>query len=327
MAKFPCALFMKTAALCAAASFAPQVNAQSYPDRPIRAIVTVPAGGTADVLARIVTPTMSTLLRQQIVVDNRGGAGGLVAVELAAKATPDGYTVLLASSGALTIVPHLTRNLPYDTLRDFAPVSMVSTGPFLLVTHPAFPAHTVADFIALAKAKPGVLNYGSGGNGTANHLAMELFKSMAGIDITHIPYKGAPQTLTDLLGGRIALTLNSIAPALPLIKDGRMRALALAGAKRSPLLPDVPTVSEAGLPGYEAGNWLGLLAPAQTPKTIIRHLHQAIVNSVATPQVRARLEELGTTPVANSPEQFAANLRAEWELNARVVKLAGARVD
>lgn len=314
-------------ALCAAVLLAPPSGAQPYPDRPIRAIVSVPAGGTADVLARTVTPTMSALLGQQIVVDNRGGAGGLVAAELAAKATPDGYTLLLSSSGALTIVPHLTKSLPYDTLKDFAPISLVSTGPFLLVTHPSVPANTVKDLIALANSKPGTLNYGSGGNGTANHLAMELFKSMAGVDITHIPYKGAPQTLTDLLGGRIALTLNSIAPALPFIKDGRMRALAVAGAKRSPLLPSVPTVNESGLPGYEVGNWLGLLAPAQTPRRIIIQLHQVIVKSVATPHIHARLEELGTTPVANSPEEFAARIRAEWELNAKVVRLAGARVD
>ncbi len=312
---------------CAGLLLAPFGGAQPYPDRPIRAIVSVPAGGTADVLARIVTPAMSTLLGQQVVVDNRGGAAGLVAAELAAKATPDGYTLLLTSSGALTIVPHLSKSVPYDTLHDFAPIALVSTGPFLLVTNPSLPVTTVQDLIALAKAQPGKLNYGSGGNGTANHLGMELFKSMAGIDITHIPYKGAPQTVTDLLGGRIALTLNSIPPSIPLIRDGRMRALAIAGAKRSPLLPGVPTASESGLPGYEAGNWLGLLAPARTPARIIVKLNEVTVKAVATPYVHSRLEELGTTPVANSPEEFRAFIRSEWELNAKIVKLAGAKVD
>ena len=316
--------------ICAVLSVAlplPLAAAQAYPDKPIRVIVPVPAGGTPDVVARMVAPGLSTLLGQQLVIDNRGGAGGLIGAELAARAVPDGYTVFFSSPGSLTILPHLQKQVAYDTLRDFAPISLVSIGPFLLITHPSVPARTVKELIALARAEPGKLNYASAGNGAANHLAMELFKSMAGVNITHVPYKGAPQAVTDLIGGSVNLMFNSIPPVLQHIKTGRLRLLAVASAKRSPQLPDVPTVSEAGVPGYEAITWFGLLAPAKTPKAIIVRLNDVMVKVVHAPDLKSQLEIQGYDPVGSSPEEFAAFIRAESEKYAKVVKFSGAKVD
>lgn len=311
----------------AAALLAPLAAAQGYPHKPIRVIVSVPAGGTPDVTARLVTPGLSNLLGQQLVVDNRGGAGGLIGAELAANATPDGYTLFISSPGALTILPHLRKSVPYDTLRDFAPIGLISIGPFLLITHPSVPARTVKELIALAKAQPGKFNYASAGNGTANHLAMELFKSMAGINITHVPYKGAPQAVTDVLAGHMNMMFNSIAPIVAHIKSERVRVLGIAGAKRSPQLPDVPTISEAGVPGFEAVNWFGMFAPAKTPKQIITRLNEALVKVVNAPEIRSQFEALGADPVGSSPEAFAAFVRRDLEKYAKVVKLSGAKVD
>lgn len=318
---------LKVFAAVTAALLALSAGAQGYPSRPIRVILSVPAGGTPDVLARTVTPAMSGLLGQQLVVDNRGGAGGRISAELASQAAPDGYTLYLTSPGALTIVPHISKNVPYHALKDFAPISLISTGPFLLLAHPSVPVKTVKDLMALAKAEPGKLNYSSAGNGTANHLAMELFKSMAGVNLTHVPYKGAPQAVTDLLGGRVNVTFNSIGPVLAHVRAGRLRALGVAGAGRSPQLPDVPTIIEAGVRGYESGSWLGLLAPAKTPPKIIARLNEVTVKAVRSPGTRGPLEELGAEPVGSSPEEFARRIRREWESNAKIVKLAGVRVD
>jgi tripartite-type tricarboxylate transporter receptor subunit TctC len=312
----------------AAAMLLPQlVAAQAYPDKPIRVILPVPAGGTPDVVARMVQPGLASLLGQQLVIDNRGGAGGLIGAELAAKAAPDGYTLFFSSPGSLTILPHLRKQVPYDALRDFAPVSLVSIGPFLLITHPSVPVKTVQELLALARAEPGKLNYASAGNGSANHLAMELFKNMAGVNITHVPYKGAPQAVTDLIGGYVNLTFNSIPPVLQHIKAGRLRLLGVASAKRSPQLPEVPTISEAGVPGYEAITWFGLLVPAQTPKAIISRLHDAIVKVVRAPDIKSQFEVLGYDVVGGSPQEFTAFIRAESEKYAKVVKLSGAKVD
>jgi tripartite-type tricarboxylate transporter receptor subunit TctC len=314
-------------ALLAVASSPLPVFAQAYPDKPIRVIVPVPAGGTPDVVARMVTPGLSSLLGQQLVVDNRGGAGGLIGAEMAAKAVADGYTLFFSSPGSLTILPHLQKHVNYDTLRDFAPVSLVSIGPFLLITHPSVPAKSVKELLALAKAEPGKLNYASAGSGAANHLAMELFKSMAGVDITHHPYKGAPQALTDLIGGSVNLMFNSIPPVIQHIKAGRLRLLAVSSAKRSPQLPDVPTVSEAGVPGYESITWFGLLAPAKTPPAIIARLHRDLVQVVRAPEMQTQLEHQGYDAVGGSPAEFAAFIRAESAKYARVIKISGAKVD
>lgn len=310
-----------------AALLTPVAGAQGYPERPIRAVLGVPAGGTPDVLARTVTPGMAELLGQPIVVDNRGGAGGRIGADIASKATPDGYTVFMTSPGALTIAPHITRKLPYDALKDFVPISLIATGPFLLIVHPSVPAKTVQELIALDKAAPGRLNYSSSGSGTPNHMAMELFKSAAGVQFTHVPYKGAPQAVTDLVGGRVGVTMNSIGPVLAHIKAGRLRALGVASLKRSPALPEVPTISESGIPNFEAGSWMGLLAPVKTPAAILKRLNEVAVKVVHAPATRARLESLGAVPVGDSPKEFGARIRREYDQNGRIVKIAGVRIE
>jgi tripartite-type tricarboxylate transporter receptor subunit TctC len=302
-------------------------SATTYPAKPVRVIVSVPAGGTPDVLARVVTPSMSASLGQQLVMDNRGGAGGRIAAETVAGAVPDGYTLFMASSPCLTIVPHISK-VPYDTLRDFVAVSLIATGDMLLLTHPGSLITSVKDLIARARAEPGRLNYGSAGSGTANHIGMEVFKGMAGINLTHVPYAGAPQSVIDLMAGRLDVMLNSIPPALPHVKAGRLRALGMAGAARSALLPELPTVDEAaGLRGFQAGNWLGLLAPAGTPRAIVARLNAAAVEVVRNPDTRARLIAIGGDPVGSSSQEFAVFLRADFEKNGAAAKLAGLKVE
>src|SRR5687768_7511629 len=282
----------KAALACVVLSLPTLASAQSYPTRPIRVVLPVPAGGTPDVLARAVAPAMSAALGHQLVLDNRGGAGGRIAAETVAGAVPDGYTLFMTSPPCLTILPHLAK-VSYDTLKDFAPISLIATGPMLLLTPAASPIASVKELIARAKAAPGKMNYGSAGNGTANHMGMELFKSIAGINLTHVPYAGAPQSVIDLLAGRLDVMMNSIAPAMPHVKQGRLRALALAGAARSPLLPDVATVDEAsGLRGVEAGSWLGFLAPAGTPPHVVARLNEIAVRVVRSTEGRARLVAL-----------------------------------
>lgn len=318
----------RTALVGLAAVLSPQLaDAQAYPVKPIRVIVPVPAGGTPDVVARMVAPGLSSLLGQQLVIDNRGGAGALIGTELAARAAPDGYTLFFSSPGPLTILPHVHKKVAYDPIRDFAPVSLISIGPFLLITHPAVPVKTVKELLALARAEPGKLDYASAGNGTPNHLAMELFKNMAGVNMTHVPYKGAPQAVTDLIGGSVHLMFNSIPPVLPHIKSGRLKLLAVAGGRRSPQLPDVPTISEAGVPGFEAITWFGLLAPAKTPRQIVARLNELLVKVVRAPDIKSRFEVLGYEVVGSSPQEFASFIRAESEKYAKAVKISGAKVD
>jgi tripartite-type tricarboxylate transporter receptor subunit TctC len=315
------------AAACAALALPALAAAQPYPTKPIRVVVSVPAGGTPDVLARTVTPGIATILGQQLVIDNRGGAGGRIAAETVAGAAPDGYTVFMSSPPCLTILPHISK-VPYNTLRDFIPVSLVATGSMLLLTYPASPVTSVKDLIARAKAEPGKLNYGSAGSGTANHIGMEVFKGIAGISLTHIPYAGAPQSVVDLIAGRTDVMLNSIPPALPHVKSGRLRALGLAGPARSPLLPDLPTMDEAsGLRGVHAGSWLGLLVPAGTPRHIVARLNESVVQVLRSPEIRSRLVGIGGEPVGNSPAEFAAFLREDYDKNGAAVKQAGLKVD
>jgi len=310
----------------AAVLLAPLAGAQSYPVKPVRVILSVPAGATPDVTARLVTPGLANVLGQPLVVDNRGGAGGLIGAEIVAKSAPDGYTLFISSPGALTILPHL-RKVPYDTLKDFTPISLISIGPFVLVLHPSVPAKSVKELIALAKAQPGKLNYASAGSGVANHLAMELFKQMAGVDITHVPYKGAPQAVTDVVAGHMNMMFNSIAPIVGHIRAERVRVLGVASAKRSPQLPEVPTISEAGVPGFEAENWFGMFAPAKTPQRIIARLNEAVVKVVRSPDIQSQFAALGADAVGNSPEEFAAFVRRDMERYARVVRISGAKVD
>jgi tripartite-type tricarboxylate transporter receptor subunit TctC len=304
----------------------PLAAAQGYPDKPVRVIVSVPAGGTPDVVARMVAPGLTNLFGQQFVIDNRGGAGGLIGAELAARAAPDGYT-LLFSGPSFTILPLLQKQAAYDALKDFAPINLVSIGPYLLITHPSVQARTVQQLIALARAEPGKLNYASAGNGSPNHLATELFKSMAGVSITHVPYKGAPQAWTDLLGGHMHLTFSSIPPVLQHIKAGRLQLLGISSARRSPQLPDVPTISEAGVPGYEWSTWFGLVAPAKTPKQIVARLNAALAEVVRAPDIKSQFEVLGYNAAGSGPEEFAAFIRAESQKYAKVVKLSGVKID
>lgn len=306
---------------------APIAQAAGWPDKPIRVILAVPAGATPDVTARLVFPGLSQQLGVSLVADNRAGGGGVIGAEIAAKSAPDGYTLFISSPGALTILPHLRKGLPYDTLRDFAPVSLISMGPFVLMAHPSVPAKSIRELIALAKAQPGKLNYASAGNGVANHLAGELFKQMAGVDIVHVPYKGAPQAVTDVLAGHMQLMFNSIAPIVPHIKSGRVRVLGIASLQRSPQLPDLPTISESGVPGFEAVNWFGLFAPAKTPPAIINRVNGALVKTVKSPELQAQFIALGADPVGSSVEEFTAFVIRDMEKYEKVVRLSGARVD
>ena len=306
---------------------APIAQAAGWPDKPIRVILAVPAGATPDVTARLVFPGLSQQLGVSLVADNRAGGGGVIGAEIAAKSAPDGYTLFISSPGALTILPHLRKGLPYDTLRDFAPVSLISMGPFVLMAHPSVPAKSIRELIALAKAQPGKLNYASAGNGVANHLAGELFKQMAGVDIVHVPYKGAPQAVTDVLAGHMQLMFNSIAPIVPHIKSGRVRVLGMASLQRSPQLPDLPTISESGVPGFEAVNWFGLFAPAKTPPAIINRVNGALVKTVKSPELQAQFIALGADPVGSSVEEFTAFVKRDMEKYEKVVRLSGARVD
>jgi tripartite-type tricarboxylate transporter receptor subunit TctC len=274
-----------------------------------------------------VFPGLSQQLGVPLVADNRAGGGGVIGAEIAAKSAPDGHTLFISSPGALTILPHLRKGLPYDTLRDFAPVSLISIGPFVLMAHPSVPAKNIKELIALAKAQPGKLNYASAGNGVANHLAGELFKQMAGIDIVHVPYKGAPQAVSDVLAGHMQLMFNSVAPIVPYIKAGRVRVLGIASLQRSPQMPDLPTISESGVPGFEAVNWFGLFAPAKTPKAVIDRINGAVVATVKSPEMQARFIALGADPVGSSVAEFTAFVKRDLEKYEKVVRISGARVD
>lgn len=306
---------------------APLAAAQSWPDKPIRVILAVPAGATPDVTARLVFPGLSQQLGQQLVADNRAGGGGVIGAEIASKSAPDGYTLFISSPGALTILPHLRKSVPYDTLRDFAPISLISIGPFVLMVHPSVPAKNIRELIALAKAQPGKLNYASAGNGVANHLAGELFKQMTGTDIVHVPYKGAPQAVTDVVGGHMQMMFNSISPIVGHIKAGRVRVLGIASLQRSPQMPELPTISESGVPGFEAVNWFGIFAPAKTSKAIISRVNAAVVKTVKAPELQAQFISLGADPVGSSVEEFTAFVRRDMEKYAKIVKISGAKID
>ncbi len=302
--------------------------AQAWPDKPVRVILGVPGGAAPDVTARLIFPGVSQQLGQPLVADNRAGGGGVIGAEIVSQSAPDGYTLFISSPGALTILPHLRKTpLPYDTLRDFAPISLISIGPFVLMVHPSLPAKNIKELIALAKAQPGKLNYASAGNGVANHLAGELFKQMTGTDIVHVPYKGAPQAVTDVLAGHMNMMFNSVSPIVGHIKSGKIRVLGIASLQRSPQLPDVPTINESGVPGFEAVNWFGMFAPAKTPKAIITRVNAAVVKAVKTPELQAQFISLGADPVGSSVEEFAAFVRRDLEKYARIVKISGAKID
>lgn len=314
------ALFVMTSVLGAA-------SAQAYPDKPIRMVVPFPAGGTTDILARAVAQKLSESLGQQMIVDNKPGAGGNIGAQEVARAAPDGYTLVMGTVGTHAINPSLYKKMPYDHVKDFAPVSLVASVPNLLVVHPSVPVNSVKELIAYVKANPGKLNFASSGNGTSIHLSGELFKTMTGVQMTHVPYKGSAPAVTDLLGGQVQLMFDNMPSALPHAKGGKLKPLAVTSAKRFPGTPDIPTIAEAGVPGYEASSWFGVLAPAGTPKEIVNKLSTEIAKALKTPEMTKRLEEQGAQAVGSTPEEFAAHIKAETAKWAKVVKESGATVD
>ena len=306
---------------CALASFA---NAQ-YPERPVRLIVGFPPGGAADILGRFAAQQLTTALGQQVVVDNRGGAGALIATEITARASPDGYTLLFTSIPHV-INPHLYSKVTYDAVKDFAPVVQFVAVPLMLASHPVLPARSVKELIAQAKASPGQLNYGSGGSGSSGHLAMELFKSMAGVEFVHIPYKGVGPMMTDLLAGQVRLTISSAVPLSPQVKSGKLRGLAVTSPRRSPSFTDLPAISET-VPGYEVVNWFGILAPAGTAPAIVTRLNKELNAALGSRELRERLASQGADTVGGTPEEFARIIRSDLAKWAKVVKASGAKVD
>jgi tripartite-type tricarboxylate transporter receptor subunit TctC len=307
-------------------TLASHAAAQSFPSRPVRIIVPLAAGGPGDVLARAVGQKLSESLGQPVVIDNRPGANTNVGAEVVAKAAPDGHT-LLATASTLTINPSLYASLPYDPIRDFAPVTLIATTPLMLVVHPSLPVRSVKELIALAKAKPSQLLYGSAGNGSTLHLAGEMFNTLAGVKLTHVPYKGVTGAFSDLLGGQISLMFPGTPIALPQAQAGKLRALGTTGSKRTPAAPELPTIAEAGVPGYEVSVWYGILAPAGTPPAIVNRLHTEVSRIVQLPDIKERWAVLGAEPVSNAPDQFAAFLKADLGKWAKVVRESGAKID
>jgi tripartite-type tricarboxylate transporter receptor subunit TctC len=306
---------------CAAA-----VSAADYPVKPVRIVVGLPAGSAVDIVARVVGQRLSEGYAQQFIVDNRPGAGTNIATAFAAKSAPDGYTLFMGTV-ANTINATLYAKLPFDFTRDFAPITLAASAPNLLLVHPSVPARTVAELVKFAKARPGQLSFGSSGTGTLPHLAGELFKSMAGVDIVHVPYKGGPQATADLISGQVAILVAISSTVLPHVKSGRVCALAIATAERMPYLPEVPTVAESGLPGYEAVTWFGFTAPAGTPRETIGKLNTDILKVLNVPEVRQLFAAQGIDATGSTPEQFAAYIRAEIAKWARAIKVSGARAD
>jgi tripartite-type tricarboxylate transporter receptor subunit TctC len=299
----------------------------SYPQRPIRLISPNPAGGANDVIGRIVAQRLGEALGQQVVVDNRGGAGGTIGTEMAAKAVPDGYTLFAASQSTVTVAPHIYSRLSYDVLRDFAPIAMFAEVQNLLNANPAFPPNTVKELIALAKAKPGAINYASAGSGSASHFAGLLFAKAAGIDILHVPYKGGAPAITAVMAGEAAFNFGPMPATATHIRAGRLKALAVSGARRSGAFPDVPTVVESGVPGYVVVGWFGLMAPRGTPRAIVDRLHAATVKAVTSPDGRQQLLQIGADPAASSSEEFGRFVRQEYERYGRLIKEAGLKVE
>jgi tripartite-type tricarboxylate transporter receptor subunit TctC len=303
------------------------VIAQQYPARPVRMLVGFPPGGGTDIVGRIIAQKLSENLGQQVVVENRGGATGMLAAELAAKAPPDGYTLMMAHIAAISILPSLYSKMSYDALKDFAPITLAAIGPNLLVVHPSVPVKNVRELIALAKARPGQLQYASPGSGSVQHLSGELFKLQAKVDMLHVPYKGSGQSIVDLIAGHVQLDFDSVPPVLPHVRSGRLRALAVTSEKRFSILPDIPTVSEGGVPGFDMSTWWGLVAPAAVSKDIIARLQSETVKLLRQTDVKEKIAFAGADTIGNTPEQFGAFIRSETAKYARIVKDANIKID
>jgi tripartite-type tricarboxylate transporter receptor subunit TctC len=318
--------YVGVALLATAASANAFAQSGTYPNRPLRFIVPYAAGGNGDIVSRIIAQKLVTQIGQQIVIDNRGGAGGNIGAELAARTAPDGYTIMLGTNTHV-INMSLYAKLGYDIQRDFAPIALATSAPMVLIIHPSLPAKTVKEFIALAKAHPNKLNYATGGSGSSAHVIVELFKSMAGVQLTHVPYKGVAQATTDLIAGQVQMSFNSTSTALAHMQAGRVRALAISTAARSAAAPGLPTVAESGLPGFDASIWQGIFAPARTPNEIITRLNREITGALGTTDVKDQLGAQGVDAQPSTPEQFAVFIRAEIAKWAKVIKTSGAKVD
>ena len=301
--------------------------ADAYPAKPVRFVVAFPPGGGTDIIARAIAQKLAERIAQQVVVDNRPGAGGNIGTDIVAKSAPDGYTMLMGSAGPLAINASLFGKMPFDPIKDLAPVTLAASTPNVLVVHPSLRAATVKELIALAKARPGEINFASSGHGTPAHLAGELFNSMVGVKMVHVPYKGAAPALADLLGGQVQLMFSTMPPALPHVKDGKLRALAVTSAKRSPAAPDLPTLDEIALPGFEANTWHGVVVPAGTPRAIIARLNREIVAILHLPDVVERFSSQGAEALGSTPEEFAAYIRSETLKWAKVVRDSGAKAE
>ena len=301
-------------------------QAQNFPTRPVKIIVAFSPGGGTDIVARLLGQKLTEMWGQQIIVENRAGASGTIGTELAARAAPDGYTLFMGTLGNLSVNKHLYPKMSSDPLKDFAPITKVVDVHFVMVVHPSVPARNLAEFIALAKSRPGQITYASSGPGGAPHLAAESLKRLAGIDMPHIPYKASAQSFQDLLGGQVMMTMDSQIQALPYIRDGRLRALGVLGKSRSAQLPDVPSISEV-LPGYDLTNWFGLVAPAATPKDILSKISADVAKALENPELREKITALSATVVGDTPEQFGATIRAESEKWARVIREAGIKAE
>lgn len=301
--------------------------AESWPAKPVRLVVPFPPGGSTDIVGRLIAEKLSKSLGQQVIVDNRAGAGGTIGSDAVAKSAPDGYTLLIGTSSTHAIAPSLYSKLGYDVARDFAPVTLLGTATIMMVVHPTVPAKSVAEFVALAKAKPGEIMFGSTGNGSVSHLTAEHFKSLAGVDMQHVPYKGDTPMTTDLLAGRVHVAFGTAVAFLPHVQAGKLKALAVTDGKPSPVAPDLPTVAASGLPGFEALQWFGILAPAGTPKEIVSRVHAEIVKALELPEVKERLQGLGMQISGGDPEQFGSFMRAESAKWGKVVRDSGAKID
>jgi tripartite-type tricarboxylate transporter receptor subunit TctC len=315
---------VRSIALLALAALAGGVQAQGYPARTVRIIVPFPPGGGTDIIARVLAPRLGEGLKEQVVVDNRPGGGTIIGAELAARATPDGHTLFMGITGTMAINPGLYPKLPYDPIRDFAPIAMIGVGPNILVVHPSLPVRTAKDLIALARTHPQKLAYASSGIGGAPHLAGELFKSMAGIGMVHVPYKGAGPATVDLISGQVQVMFAGMGAALPFIRQAKLRGIAVASLRRSPAAPQTPTIAET-LPGFEASTWFGLFAPAAVPREIVARLHDEVVRAVNRPEVSQPLQDQGYEPWLMPPDALAAYLRSEVEKWTRVIRSAGIR--